>query len=104
MFRLSGKMIQANIMNSEMILAKMKNVSQKLYPVSEKITYPKMGPSMQPSPLAVEQKPKYSIFCLGKRMVMALYPAIERVASPIPSKALRANAMPENQSLNALNN
>jgi len=31
-------MIQANIMNSEMILAKMKNVSQKLYPVSEKIT------------------------------------------------------------------
>jgi len=62
-----------------------------------------MGPSMQPSPLAVEQKPKYSIFCLGKRMVMALYPAIERVASPIPSRALRANAIPENQSLNALN-
>lgn len=62
-----------------------------------------MGPSIQPNPLAVEQKPKYNIFCLGKRMVMTLYPAIDRVASPIPPKALRINAMPANQSLNALN-
>lgn len=37
LLRLSGKMIQANIMKSEMKVAKMKNVSQKLYPVSEKI-------------------------------------------------------------------
>ena len=34
---------------------------------------------------------------------MALYPAIDRVESPIPSRALRKNAMPANQSLNALN-
>lgn len=64
--------------------------------------WPRMGPSMQPSPLAVEQNPKYSIFYLGNRMVMALYPAIERAASPKPSKALRTNAIPTNQSLCAL--
>ncbi len=62
-----------------------------------------MGPSMHPSPLAVEQNPKYNIFCLGKRMVIALYPAIEILASPIPSKALSTNAIPENQALYALN-
>jgi hypothetical protein len=37
LFRLSGKIIQANIMKSDMTLAKIKNVSLKLYPVSENI-------------------------------------------------------------------
>jgi hypothetical protein len=39
---------------------------------------------MHPSPLAVEQKPRYIIFFLGNNIVITVYPAMDRVASPNP--------------------
>jgi hypothetical protein len=55
---------------------------------------------MHPSPLAVEQNPRYIIFYFGKSMVITVYPAIERVASPTPWIARSKKDSPENSLLN----
>jgi hypothetical protein len=54
---------------------------------------------MHPSPLAVEQNPRYIIFFFGKSIVITVYPAIDRVASPTPWRARSKKERPVNNLL-----